>query len=256
MTLPNQQKQGPEARTNGVSILDEIEQIVETCDANATIEGRTGFKHAKALAMGIAELRRLITDDIVKVVFMPLQGTSLGFKTDKDREGGYDIRTVKECLIEALIRGVRATGNEFNIISGQTYLTKNGLDRLVREWPGLTNLELSAGAPAETPGGALVPYRATWLLVGELHTLVRVKDGDFDGRVPIRVNKGMGVDGILGKAKRKILAMIYERLAGVHLNIPEGDVDELPLGNGTKPIAGGKQGVHDALFPNKPEDKP
>ena len=61
---------------------------------------------------------------------------------------------------ETVLRGVRIVGNEFNIISGRPYITKEGFSRLVREWPGLTELRLMPGVPATQANRALIAYRA------------------------------------------------------------------------------------------------
>ena len=184
------------------------------------------FKQALVMAAAVRKIGDMITDDMMADV-MALQNTSLGFRTDKD-PGGYNVAVVKSCMIEAVLRGVRVVGNEMNIISGRLYITKEGCSRLVREYPGLANLKLMPGVPAIGSTGALVDYRATWTLNGEQQHMDRVKSVVDDHRIPVKVNKGMGVDAVLGKATRKMLAAIYGELTGTHEAVPEGDVD----GNG------------------------
>jgi hypothetical protein len=50
--------------------------------------------------------------------------------------------------------------------------------------------------------------------------------GTHDGRIPVRVNKAMGVDAILGKAERKMLAAIRKEVTGSQHD-PDGDVDDV-----------------------------
>src|SRR6185312_14543869 len=83
-----------------------------------------GFQMAHSIARGIAKLQTLITPDYMKEI-MPLQNTSLGFKTDK-ADGGYPVEVVKRCLIEAVLWGVQPWGNQFNIIASNMYITGEG----------------------------------------------------------------------------------------------------------------------------------
>jgi hypothetical protein len=68
---------------------------------------------------------------------MALQGSNLGFKTDKDKTGGYSEAEVKTCLIDAVLLGLQPTGNEFNIIASQMYPTGVGFGALIKTTPRL-----------------------------------------------------------------------------------------------------------------------
>jgi hypothetical protein len=163
---------------------------------------------------------------------MPLQGSKLGFVTDKDAGGGYPAEVVREVIIEALLRGFRPVGNEFNIIAGQFYGAKNGFERIVREWPGLTNLRIDLGVPhLVAEKGALVPCEARWRLDGrDMKVECRPAAGDgFDTRIPVKVNGGMGPDAILGKATRKLYARVYQVLTGCASDIVDADGDVLTV---------------------------
>ena len=222
----------PVAAAPPAAVIDEIDRVVSMVRPPELMALRM-VERAARMATAIARLRELITPSMVDSV-MALQNTALGFLTDK--EAGYDAQTVRDCLIEALLRGASWVGGEFCIIAGRCYLTRAYFARAVREWPGLTNLELLPGVPTMAgEGGALVPYRARWKLNGQQHELARVRLGpDEDYRVPVRMNRGMGVDAAIGKATRKVLAMIYERLLGGVWVVPEGEPDDLPA-----PAAGG-----------------
>lgn len=207
----------------------EIEKALETCNVMALRE-MPALTQAVTLATGINSLRKLMTEDMVKQVFMPLQGSALGFVTDKDRDGGYPPAVVRDVMIEAMIHGLRPVGNEINVIAGRMYAAQNGFARLVAEYPGLTDLVLTPGVPSHAGDkGALVPYRASWRLNGKAQELVREyrkrEDGTVDDtRIAVRVNAGMGADAVIGKAKRKFLKQIYETITGSKLNIAEGEV--------------------------------
>ena len=207
--------------------MEAIESIASQCSLEALAEAGA-YKRTFLMAAGINALRRTITDKMVDEL-MNLQGTSLGFKTDKDTSGGYSRDVVKECAIEVVLRGGYWVGNEFNIIAGGSYLTKNFFARKVREFPGLTDLRLCPGVPvAFGDKTCLVPYVATWLLNGKPDSverkLTKIASGDLDERISVRVNSMMGPDAVLGKAERKILAAVYKRLTGSDAS--DGEAEE------------------------------
>ena len=193
---------------------------------------------AVALADGIKAVRALVRQ--CGDTLMSLQGTALGFRTDKDREGGYQPDVVIECATEAMLRGLRWTGNEFNIIQGRCYGAKDGLRRLVGEFPGLTDLEMNPGVPTGKDGGAIVTYSASWRLDGNKMSLTRV--------IPVKVTPGQGADAILGKAARKMYAAILERLTGSPVS--EGDIDDPPI---LPPAPPKTEGIRDRLTAGRPE---
>lgn len=218
--------------------LSRVETIVLEMAAAGGAGDSGHFGRAFRMAAAIRALHHAISDDMMKDI-MHLQGTGLGFLTDKDtvKEGkpGYPVEDVKLVAIEAALMGAYWVGNEFNIISGRPYLTKNFFTRKLREFPGLTDLKLSPGVPVLIGDkGALVPYVATWKLNGEgmriERLLTKLDDKrELDERICVKVNSGMGADAILGKAERKIKAAIYARLTGSDLT--DGEVDDV---NGTK----------------------
>lgn len=202
-----------ECRMENVVRMSEVQQMME-------------------LSRGLRALESVLTQAVVEKMIMPLQGRRIGFLTDKDKDGGYDWKTVRDCAMEAMLRGYRCTGNEFNIIAGQFYAAQSGVERKVREFPGLTGFVMRLGVPRfdDTKNGALVDARAEWLLDGKPQrldcVLHKYKDSNgeeynFDDRIPVRVNTGQGADAILGKATRKMFARIYKYLTGV--STPEGE---------------------------------
>jgi hypothetical protein len=221
MNRPNQQPAQP-IDPKALSLA--ITNAVSECNIEA-IQDLPHMERTFALANGMQALRNALTEDVVRRVFMPLQGSPLGFRTDKDKDGGYPAGVVRECVMEAMIRGFHPVGNEMNIIAERAYFTKEGFDRKLAEFPGLTDLELFPSVPLQKEGGALVGYHATWKLNGVKDSLicdvVKVDDQQIDRRIPVKVNAGMGADAILGKAKRKFLVRIYERVSRV--KTPEGD---------------------------------
>lgn len=168
------------------------------------------------LARGVELLEEALTPEVMRPI-MRLQGTRLGFLTDK--QGGYGEDIVKRCVIEAFLRGVRPVMNEMNIIASGFYATKEAFTRLLKEFPGLTDLRIDMGIPLadKNPKTAVVECTASWRLNGAADSLT--------ARIPIRVNEGMLPDAILGKAERKLKARVYWRLTGSESNVPEGEVE-------------------------------
>jgi len=223
---PLQERKSPGALALRIPEQDllALEELATECATLAVQQRITPFRRAFLMAAGMNQLRALITPVMMADV-MELQGSPLGFRTDKDKEGGYDLSTVKEAAIEATLRGLRLVGNEINIIAGRCYAAKDGLRRLVREWPGLTDLAIQLQVPRQQEGFTVVPAKATWKLDGRDYCL----DATGPNAIPVRVNKDAIVDATLGKAKRKLYALIYDCLTGAEQKIIEPDEPEEAL---------------------------
>lgn len=235
-----------------------VESIVQQVAASGGPGNSNHFGKAFRMAAAIRALHKAITDEMMGDI-MALQGTALGFLTDKDKTGGYDVKTVKLVMIEAALMGAHWVGNEVNIISERPYLTKNFFTRTLREFPGFTDLKLFPGVPALAGDkGALVPYVATWKLNGaadRIERLLTKLDGgkELDERICVKVNAGMGADAILGKAERKIKAAIYGRLTGS--DVHDGDVDDVMPAAGKLPARTMDQ-LADRLDKSNGHDRP
>jgi hypothetical protein len=185
------------------------------------------FEQEIGVAQAMSDLRVALTDDLMAPI-MSLMNTDLGFRTDrdpklqpKDKEGNpmtpYPAEVVRDCVIEAKLRGFHVVGNEFNIIAGRFYAAKNGLKRKCEKWPGVTDLKINYGVPKIVgEKGAIVPVKATWKRDGIADSI--------DAEIPVRINAGMGADAIIGKTERKISKRIHDRLSG--MITPDGDISE------------------------------
>jgi hypothetical protein len=219
-------------------VIDAAITSIETSLAECSIEKLAGLgelKQALSLANGMKALRAALTKEVVTDLLLPLQGSALGFRTDEDKNGGYGWEIVRDCAIEAFVRGYSPVGNEWNIIAARVYATKEGLDRKLREFPDLTDVEYRPGVPhLPHDKGALVPYTVRYRYKGQRGEIVcdfvrDPKDAKVilgDQRIPVRVNGGMGADAILGKARRKIMAKLLDRLLGGKITTPDGDIGE------------------------------
>lgn len=186
-------------------------------------EGLIGFNKAYMMASGIIQLRELLTPEYMAPI-MQLQGSRLGFRTDRDKNQdgskgpGYPMEVVRECIIEATLNGYEVTGNQFNIIASGFYPTKEGTSAKLNKVPGLKPT-IICGLPKLNAEGtsAAVEVSVKWKFNSEdfIETL----------NIPIRVNKAMGLDAIVGKAKRKANYWLLERISGV--DIAEFDVEDI-----------------------------
>ncbi|MCK5020588.1 MAG: hypothetical protein KAS32_26450 [Candidatus Peribacteraceae bacterium] len=194
---------------------------------------------AFTIAEGIKQLTHAITPEMMKPI-MFLQGNQLGFLTDKDVTQGYDVPTVKLCCVQALMMGAKLAGNEFNIISSKTYLTLNHFVRKVRETPGLTDFDpriYLKSADVKQGTTIDVSYKVTWKLDG--------KGMAIEGSIPVRINKNMGADAALGKARRKILARVDQYIHGSEHTMPEGDINDCDVRPGGPQAFTREEGVID-----------
>jgi len=177
-----------------------------------------GFEKAFLVSNAIAELKNLLTSEYMNPI-MNLQGNKLGFKTDKDSTGGYKEDVVKNCLIEAVLFGLQPTGNQFNIIAGNMYATKEGMGHLLSKISGLV-YDIVPELPRIKEGSGAVVMNIEWTLNG--HTRSKKID------IPVKVNNFMGTDAVLGKATRKARKWLYDTITGTE--IPEGDIsDTFPI---------------------------
>lgn len=223
--------------------LDAIEQVVLDCGL-AQLESQGKFAKAFALAKGIRQLREMITAQMMEDV-LPLMNTALGFRTDKDpnrptwnAQAGrkeapqpYPMETVKECLIEAVLRGANPVGNEFNIISGQAYMTRQFYQRIVGQIEGVTDVKWMPGTVIiKEDGEAKVSCMLSWKKDGVVGSIDRTGRSPETASLQVRLNKGMGLDGAIGKAARKIFKQAYEQITGSEA-APDGDADEVVVGS-------------------------
>lgn len=192
-----------------LSIPEKMNLIVNDVLTNDKLEG---FQKAYVVSESIVKLRELLTPEYMKPI-MALMNTRLGFKTDKPNTSPYSIDQVKECLIEAVFLGLQPYGNEFNIIAGNCYPTKEGMGALLSRIKGL-NYKIVPELPRMNSESAAVKMLVTWTFNG-----VENKEAI---EIPIKVNRMMGTDAVIGKATRKARAWLYGVVTGQE--VVDGDV--------------------------------
>lgn len=205
-----QQKTGSAVQAMETAI-ERIDAISKAC---SSLDVAQGFRNALTVAQYVKELRACLTPQVMAAI-MELQNSPLGFLTDRPA-GGYDTATVRECVIWATLNGLPIVGNCFNILAARGYATKNGLKYKLGGVEGLA-YSVVAGLPkALGEAGAAIEMTIRWGSKGS--------KGEQVLTFPIRVNKGMGADAIIGKATRKSYAWLYEQITGNYIG--EGDATE------------------------------
>lgn len=196
------------------TVTDDVIAALDTAASNKALTVASQFRRAFATANAVAQLKALLTPQVMAPI-MNLQNSALGFMTDR-REGGYELSIVKECLIDAVLSGVSPVGNEFNIIAGRAYITKNGMKHKLMQIDGLA-YTMTPGIPKMAgEGGAAIIMAIDWTYKG--------KTEHKDLALAVRINKGMGTDAIIGKATRKAAAWLYETVTGQ--TVDDGEANE------------------------------
>jgi len=222
------------SKTNSlIAPIDKAEVAkLDTVAAEAlqTLGNSGSFEATFAVADAMMQLREAITPAMM-TRFMGLQNSKLGFMTDKNPKvwnkrlnngsGGfnepYPENVVKDCVIEATLRGVKPIGNMFNIIAGGCYLTKEGFEYKLKQIKGFTDFKPSFEVPKVMPGGAIINCSATWKMNGNPDSItatIAAKGDDY-----------AGTDSYIGKAQRKFYKRIYEIITGN--TEPDGEVEQL-----------------------------
>jgi len=177
-----------------------------------------GFEKAFVMSSAIMVLKERLTPEFMKPI-MFLQGSNLGFKTDKDKAGGYSEQEVKSCLIDAVLLGLQPTGNEFNIISGNMYPTRQGFGSLLEKVQGL-KYSIVYSNPIFSSDKTSATCKC--LIKFELNGEKNEQEIEF----PIKSNNYATADAILGKAERKARRWLFNKVKGT--DIPDGDVTDIP----------------------------
>lgn len=190
----------------------------------------------------VTSLRQILTDEIMNAVFMPLMNTSIGFLTDKDpnvtnKKTGmpnqpYSVAIVRDCLIDAVMRGLLPTGNQFNIIAGRQYTTNEGYSYLLKKL-NVRHMISKSILPA-APNAPFVDVKCSiaYFVNGEVGK-------PFSITVQCKQDAYSSPDQIKGKADRKAKKTLYEFITGE--DVRDGDVvsadDDLPVDDQAQPEA-------------------
>lgn len=194
-------------------------------------QANTGDQNVLAaldVAESVDQLRALLDTPEVQARIIALRDTAIGFRTDSDPNvwnkkknaynQPYEWSIVRDCALEAALRGLQWVGNQFNIISGRMYCTKEGFEYLIKRCKAVTEFRPVVNVPRLANGGALVECSATWKMNGQ--------PVSYSCSIPVKMDEYSGADQIIGKASRKLLKRCYEQMSGV--SVPEADAEEVP----------------------------
>lgn len=185
-------------------------------------ENVIGFEKSFQIANAMGFLKENLTEEVMKPI-MAMQGSKLGFKSDKDNQGGYPLSVVKDCLIDAALTGVNAFGNQFNIIGGNMYVTKEGYGELLKKVTKANGLRYvikhSVPQVDASKTFATVDSTVKWIIDGveEQETLT----------FSIKGNAYATSDAYTGKAERKARAWLFNQVSDIEVS--DGDVEDIEV---------------------------
>ena len=157
-------------------------------------------------------------------LFQEIANDSDGFDTDKE----YDPQQLAGCIVTALTMGLAVDGHQFCIIGKKVYVRAAGFEARLDCNPHVESYEVeqkTLPTPIkECPDWHRITMKATYKLKGAEAT-------EIEKRFVVRRNSGMGMEALIGKGKRKMLAYLDEVINKVKL--PDGELDEF-----ARPIEG------------------
>ena len=191
------------------------------CKQAQNIQLINNFEAAFEAVVTVNQLRNILTDDVMKAVFMPLMNTKIGFLTDrsgKPSKNGqtypvYSIAVVRDALIDAISFGLQPTGNQFNIIAERMYPTKEGYTMKLKQLgvKYITEIGIDKSTNANF---AEIPCKISYEFQGEKNS--------FTILATVRKDSYSSHDQLRGKAERKAKKQLFEYITGCDL----GDADE------------------------------
>ncbi|MFZ9646558.1 MAG: hypothetical protein ACO29M_07795 [Fluviibacter sp.] len=194
------------------------------------------FMRPLIVAKAINDLRRAIDVDSLAVL-RTMENTPLGFRTD--RQDGYAEHVLRDCMIQAMLDGLSFAGNQWNIIAGNYYVTREGwTQKLMRI--GATGIAPFASLPSpsdiiEGPVNEkgvrqftikMGAYAECWLAGEKFTSHMRAADG-YDTR---RIFSAHGKDlaSVIGQVSGKAEATALKKLYYLCRGIPEpAEADEV-----------------------------
>ncbi len=228
-----------------ISALADVSTRAAAAFGQANV-GELDVTAALAVAESVEQLRNLLDTPEVQARIGALQDTAIGFRTDSDPKvwnkkknaynQPYEWPVVRDCALEAALRGLQWVGNQFNIISGRMYCTKEGFEYLIKRCKAVTEFRPLIQVPRNINGGAIVECSATWKQAGQAVT--------YSCTIPVKTDDFSGADQIIGKASRKLLKRCFEQMSGI--SVPDADAEdfapraEVGVTPGPRFLAGGR----------------
>ena len=169
---------------------------------------KSRFSKAFMVAKSIEALKELLTPKNNGTYYEPAKHRVLVSRATKS------IDVVRDCLIEATLKGVFPVGN--NLLLQGTVITKEGFGRKLRDIDNFSWTE-TPGVPRVVPSGkgALITVNLEWTLSGK----TRAKDLEL----AIKVDEYTSIDAIIGKSIRKARAWLFTAVTGQEIGDGEND---------------------------------
>lgn len=215
------------------------------------------FTRAIAYGMAVAKLREALDEKVMKAL-LKLKNSKLGFRTDEAaNQPPYPMDLVRDCIIDAATLGLQCVGNQFNIIGGNMYVTKEGFTFLLRQLSQQGQLrdmkfiyhpaEIMESSTMGTTrnGEQYQKIEREGRVVVEVSCNYQGKAISEKLEFVIRVNKGMSQDAVLGKAERKAKAWLYNYLTDQAISDGEAEAAE---GEPMRNVTAAKKVVKPAIF--------
>jgi hypothetical protein len=201
-------------KDNEIQVLNNIPSFLtetqikkyQECD-NAVVElmksNLTGMSLMFAKITVVEKIESALDDEFMKKV-MNLKGKEYGFKTDERAGESYPDTKVKAAIVQALMFGAELTGNEFNILGGNCYLTKVFCKNWLRKNKVWYKIPCSLSQKSEN-GTFFIKVFAEWI--------------DFDKNlhketldIPVAKHSNTSEATMKGCAERDAMAFIIEEL--------------------------------------------
>ena len=216
-----QTKQQP-VKIQDAAIAEAQGKFIAACQQAQGLDITDNMGAAFLAANVVVSLRDALTDDVMNRVFMPLMNKKIGFLTDRDpsRSGKdgksivtYSVDVVRNCIIDAAFIGLLPTGNQFNIISGVMYPTKEGYTYLLKSL-GVKYIIQKTPMQDISEKCAAVSCKVSYSIGGDSNSFTII--------ATIKKDSYSSMDQILGKAERKAKKALFEYITGCDF----GDADE------------------------------
>lgn len=197
-------------------------RFIEICKKANELQLADNVESVFVAADIVGRLRGILTKPVVEYYFLPLMGTRVGFLTDHDKEVNgkkpvpYGWETVRDCIIDAACIGLAPVKNQFNIIAGNMYPTKEGYTALLKRIGAKYYITTSGDKSQPTSQTAEIECKVIYETASD-----PVKK-NFTYIAYPKKNAYSSLDQLKGKAERKAKKALYELITGIDL----GDADE------------------------------
>jgi len=197
------------------------EAFVDICKSAGSISIAQNAGAAFEAVIVVKSLKDLLTDEVMKDVFMPLMNTKVGFLTDRNGKPNsrgevkplYTIEVVRDAIVDAICFGLLPTFNQFNIIADRMYPTKEGYTSLLKKIG--VKYVCNVGLDKNTNQTfAEIPVQMIYEHKEEKKTLTIV--------ATVKKDSYSSPDQLKGKAERRGKKALFEYITGCDF----GDADE------------------------------